>query len=158
MHAFPAALAAHRAAPLHRAPDAVATLLHIASERGISRARIALRPAELGGIEVHLSTAAGGVSARLVADSPEAARLLAQAGDDLRRSLAARDVNLVSLEVATSGEDRREAGAGGSAGERSGERAQDRTTPATPSATADVAEPVHSVLELPGGLLVDVLA
>src|SRR5919107_520371 len=94
-------------------PQAVATLLHVAADRGITRARLALRPAELGGVEVQLSSTAAGITARLVADSPEAARMLAHAGEELRRSLEARDVTLISLEVATSGEERREAAPGG---------------------------------------------
>ena len=97
--------APERAVPLHRAPAAVATLLHVAVDRGISRARLALKPVELGGIEIRLQATAGGIAAQVVADSPEAARLLAQAGEDLRRALEARDVTLISLEVSTSGED-----------------------------------------------------
>ena len=49
-----------------------------------------------------IQATAAGVAAQVVADSPEAAKLLAQASDDLRRSLEARDVNLISLEVSTS--------------------------------------------------------
>jgi flagellar hook-length control protein FliK len=145
-----------RAAPLHRAPAAVAALLHVASERGIGRARIALKPVELGGIEIRLQTTAAGVAAQVVADSPEAARLLAQAGDDLRRALEARDVTLLSLEVSTSGEERRESA-------RGGERAPDtdrRPHASARSAAAQTPEPATepTVIELPGGLLVDVLA
>jgi flagellar hook-length control protein FliK len=144
-----------RTAPLHHVPRVTATLIHVASERGITRARINLRPEDLGGIEVRLQTGPAGVSAHLVADSPEAARLLTQAGDDLRRSLEARDVNLLSLEVSTSGEERRGAQPGedldfdtwrGPADAADGEAA-----PAEPVATTQT-------LELPGGLLVDVLA
>jgi flagellar hook-length control protein FliK len=142
-----------RAAPLHRAPVAVAALLHVAADRGITRARIALKPVELGGIEIRLQTTAGGVAAQVVADSPEAAKLLAQAGDDLRRALEARDVTLLSLEVSTSGDERRESA-------RGGERAP-AAEPRGPATTPDTApEPATepTVIELPGGLLVDVLA
>ena len=100
------------AVPLHRAPAAVATLLHVATERGITRAKMALKPAELGGIEIRLQSTAAGITAQVVADSPEAARLLAQAGDDLRRALEARDVNLISLEVSTSSDQQRESARG----------------------------------------------
>src|SRR5919107_1526085 len=55
-------------------PNAVATLLHVAADRGITRARLALRPAELGGVEVQLSSTAAGITARLVADSGEERR------------------------------------------------------------------------------------
>jgi flagellar hook-length control protein FliK len=146
-----------RTAPLHHVPRVVATLLHVAHERGVSHAKISLRPEDLGGIEVRLQSSPAGVSAQLVADSPEAARLLAQAGDDLRRSLEARDVNLLSLEVSTSSDQRR--------GEQPGQThdpdavigARAASAGAEPD-EAPVAPAPVSVLELPGGLLVDVLA
>jgi flagellar hook-length control protein FliK len=151
-------VAPHRAAPLHHAPQAVATLLHVAAERGITRAHIALRPADLGGIEIRLQQTAAGVAAQVVADSPEAARLLAQAGEDLRRSLEARDVTLISLEVSTSGEQRRDAPGG-----RDGAEGFDGPTRAShgggePEEAAAAEVPTQTVIELPGGLLVDVLA
>jgi flagellar hook-length control protein FliK len=147
-----------RTAPLHHVPRVVATLIHVAGERGITRARINLRPEDLGGIEVRLQSTAAGITAQLVADSPEAARLLHQAGDDLRRSLEARDVNLLSLEVSTSGEERR----GAQPGETPDPDAIGGpvSTGATEGESTDtpVAAEATEVLELPGGLLVDVLA
>ena len=117
---------------------------------------MALRPVELGGIEIRLQATAGGIAAQVVADSPEAARVLAQAGDDLRRALEARDVTLISLEVSTSGDQRR------------GEQPDQTSDPEAPAgaraATGDAEEAdadlavSPTVLELPGGLLVDVLA
>jgi len=152
-----AQLGPNRAATLPQAPAAVATLLHVAAERGITHARMALRPAELGGIEIRLQSTPAGVAAQVIADSPEAARLLTQAGDDLRRALEARDVTLVSLEVSTSTEQqRRESGRGefafpGDDAHPGGRRGPDGDEAEAPAA-------VHSVIELPGGLLVDVLA
>ena len=90
--------------PLYKAPETTATMIQIAAERGITHARLNLKPVELGGIEVRLRTTPEGVSAHLVADSPEAAKLLQSAADDLRRNLEARDVNLLSLDVSTSSE------------------------------------------------------
>jgi hypothetical protein len=135
----------------------------VAADRGITRARLALRPAELGGVEVQLSSSAAGITARLVADSPEAARMLAQAGEELRRSLQERDVTLISLEVSTSAEDRRDAAPGGRPGEdgddpASSARTRDGDGDGEPVDPETASDPVHSVLELPGGLLVDVLA
>ena len=146
--------APERAVPLHRAPAAVATLLHVAAERGVTHARMALRPAELGGIEIRLQVTAAGVAAQVVADSPEAARLLAQAGDDLRRALEVREVTLLSLEVSTSSEQRSRESARGDRTDEPGRR-RARTTRRPTTADAPVTQ---SVLELPGGLLVDVLA
>jgi hypothetical protein len=153
--------APQRAVPLHRAPAAVATLLHVAAERGITHAKMALKPAELGGIEIRLQSTAAGVAAQVVADSPEAARLLAQAGDDLRRALEARDVTLVSLEVSTSSDQQRESARGEwSDGDGNDAGRFGSSSRSTGDADGD-AEPTpttHSVIELPGGLLVDVLA
>jgi Flagellar hook-length control protein FliK len=151
-----ASSAPERAAPLQRAPAAVAALLQLASDRGISRARIALKPVELGGIEIRLQTTAGGVAAQVVADSPEAAKLLAQAGDDLRRALEARDVTLLSLEVSTSGEERRESTRGGDRAAQT--QASAARTARNPAQTPEPTQPTTTVIELPGGLLVDVLA
>src|SRR6185503_1754494 len=142
-----------RTAPLHHVPRVVGTLLHVAHEKGITHAKISLRPDDLGGIEVRLQSSPHGVSAHLVADSPEAARLLAQAGDDLRRSLEARAGALLSLEVSTSCDQQRQ-------GERPGETS-DPDAPAGRARSGDAegedaggrdpnAAPA-SVLELPGG-------
>jgi hypothetical protein len=67
-----------------------------------------LKPVELGGIEVRLRTSPQGVHAQLVADSPEAARMLSSASEDLRKSLEDRDVTLLSLDVSTSGDQGRD--------------------------------------------------
>jgi flagellar hook-length control protein FliK len=155
-----AAAAPQRAVPLHRAPAAVATLLHVAAERGITRAKMAVKPAELGGIEIRLQSTAAGVAAQVVADSPEAARLLAQAGDDLRRALEARDVTLISLEVSTSSDQQQASARGEWTNGDDAPAFGSRPTSSTGDADGDV-EPTpttHSVIELPGGLLVDVLA
>jgi Meckel syndrome type 1 protein len=151
--------APERAVPLHRAPAAVSTLLHVAVERGISHAKMALRPAELGGIEIRLQATAGGVAAQVVADSPEAARLLAQAGDDLRRALEARDVTLISLEVSTSGDQQQQSARGEwTDGDDAAFAGGDRSTSGDAEADAEPAPTTQTVIELPGGLLVDVLA
>ncbi|HTE63487.1 MAG TPA: flagellar hook-length control protein FliK, partial [Solirubrobacteraceae bacterium] len=149
-----------RTAPLHQAPRAVAQVLQVAVERGISHARLNLRPAELGGIEIRLQTSAAGVTAQVIADSPEAARLLHQAADDLRRSLERHDVTLLSLDVSTAGDDRPDGSAGASAdlaGDRARHFAAHGVTP--PAATeADAPPPVVETVQLPDGLHVDVLA
>jgi flagellar hook-length control protein FliK len=161
--AHPAA-APQPSVPMHRAADATGLLLRVAADNGISRARLNLRPAELGGIEVRLQSSPAGISAHLIADSPEAARLLSQAGDDLKRQLADSDVKLLSLDVSTTGDERRDAPAGGAAS-GFGDR-DDSGRPSTPSRgelgstatqTTDP-EPAETTIALPGGLLVDVLA
>ena len=151
--------APERAVPLHRAPAAVSTLLHVAVERGISRAKMALRPAELGGIEIRLQATAGGIAAQVVADSPEAAKLLAQAGDDLRRALESRDVTLISLEVSTSSDQQQQSARGEwTDGDDAAFGRAGRSAEGDAEGDADPVPTTQTVIELPGGLLVDVLA
>lgn len=155
-------LGQHRAVPLERAPRAVAQLLHVGSQGGVSHARIALRPVELGGIEIFLQSGPAGLSAQVVAESPEAARMLQQATEDLRRALARHDVELVSLDVSTSSEQRGEEFAARDGREdlladgspRDGRRGSGPDDEATAESTSTT----PTVLELPDGLLVDVLA
>ena len=96
----------------------------------------------------------------MVADSPEAARLLQQAADDLRRSLERQDVTLLSLDVSTPADDR----AGGSAGAgRDGLAGRDEhrigLLGTDPADAAEADEPaVAETVTLPGGHHVDILA
>jgi flagellar hook-length control protein FliK len=158
---------ARGAATLAQAPRAVGQLIHLASERGVQHARLNLKPVELGGIEIRLVASSAGVTAHVVADSPEAARLLQQAGDDLRRSLADNNVELLSLDVSTSDQERRDASAASGGFEQFGETGQrgrdglgrpqhagaGETDTDLPTSTDQ-----GTVIELPDGVLVDVLA
>jgi len=150
---------AQRSAPLHLAPRAVAQMLHVAVERGISHARLNLRPAELGGIEIRLQTSAAGVTAQVVADSPEAARLLQQAADDLRRSLERHDVTLLSLDVSTAGDDGADGSTGASA-DPAAERERHFAAHGLTKKAAEADEPptVVETVQLNDGLHIDVLA
>jgi flagellar hook-length control protein FliK len=98
------------------------------------------------------------VAAQVVADSPEAARLLAQATDDLRRALEARDVTLLSLEVSTSSDQQRESARGQRAGADHGPLPTGVSRTGAEEGDTEAAPAAQSVIELPGGLLVDVLA
>jgi flagellar hook-length control protein FliK len=152
-----------RQVPLYRAVETTGTLLHIAAQRGVTHARLNLKPVELGGIEVRLHSTADGVAAKLVADSPEAAKMLDQARDDLKRSLEERNVNLLSLEVSTSNGDQRDNQPAFNAfAEGFGEQARPgRLRNARLRADEAVTEtpaPAETNLVLPNGVLVDVLA
>jgi flagellar hook-length control protein FliK len=150
---------AQRAAPLHQAPRAVAQVLQVAVERGISHAKLNLRPAEFGGIEIRLQTSAAGVTAQVLADSPEAARLLHQAADELRRALERHDVTLLSLDVSTAGDGRPDGSAGASsdpAADRARHFAAHGLTPK--AAEADEPPAVVETIQLNDGVHVDVLA
>jgi flagellar hook-length control protein FliK len=148
--------------PFSRAPEAVLAVVQLATERGISRAKLTLKPAELGGIEIRLRASADGVRAHLVADSPQAAALLQSAGEDLRRSLEGRAVHLIALEVSTAAP---QAGTSGEAPQDgafsgSGESGRPGSRPAGTPRTGDDPAPatLPTVIELSDGLLVDVLA
>jgi flagellar hook-length control protein FliK len=147
-----------------RVVENTAALLQVAANRGVTHARLNLKPVELGGIEVRLKSTAEGISAQLVADSPEAAKMLSQAGDDLRKQLADQNVNLLSLDVSTSGDQQQQGAAaqfadnlGPDNGFRGG---SSRLRPVGLAADDDAAAPApaESTLLLPTGVLVDVLA
>jgi flagellar hook-length control protein FliK len=153
-----------RAVPLSRAPETTATLIQIAAERGVTHAKLNLKPVELGGIEVRLQTTPQGIAAQLVADSPEAAKLLQQAADDLRRSLAERDVNLLSLDVSTASDYQQQQSAGGMQSDIFGENYRPggahggRRGSNGDAGIADAPAVAETTLVLPNGVLVDVLA
>ena len=90
--------------------------------------------------------------------------MLSQASDDLRKSLADNNVNLLSLDVSTSGDQQQEA-AGFSAGfgpdgSQRGGMAPSRGLRGDSGSDDDaLAAPLaETTLELPNGVLVDVLA
>ena len=112
---------------------------------------------------MRLHSTPDGVAAKLIADSPEAAKMLDQAGDDLKRSLAEKGVDLLSLEVSTSSGDQREDQAGFAAfaegfGEQTGPGRSRRARSAADTGLVDAAAPAETNLVLPNGVLVDVLA
>ncbi len=148
-----------RAVPLSRAVATTGVLIHMAAERGVTHARLNLKPVELGGIEVRLQTSPQGVHAQLVADSPEAARMLSSASEDLRRSLEDRNVTLLSLDVSTSGDHNRDqpaqfTDAFGESYRPGGPIGSHREVPGLTDSPA-LAE---TTLVLPDGVHVDVLA
>jgi flagellar hook-length control protein FliK len=150
-----------RAVPLSRAVASSGLLIQMAAERGVTHARLNLKPVELGGIEVRLRTTPQGVHAQLVADSPEAARMLSSAGEDLRKSLEDRDVTLLSLDVSTSGDQGRDqpaefTDAFGEAYRPGGWTNHRVSTDA--DGLMDSSAPAETTLVLPNGVTVDVLA
>jgi type III secretion system needle length determinant len=143
---------------LPQAAEAVENAIRIGQARGVTHARLALRPAELGGVEIHLTSTPGGLVVRVTADAPQAAHLLQQAGDDLRRQLQAQGIDLQRLDIGVSGDGRPGADA---AGEQRANHDSSRpggsgtsSAEAGPSAEAQA----EDTIELPDGVLVDVLA
>ncbi len=153
-----------RLVPLSRVPETTATMIQIAADRGVTHARLNLKPVELGGIEVRLKTTPQGISAHLVADSPEAAKMLQSAAADLRRDLEARDVNLLSLDVSTSSEQQQQnpqAQAGAFTDEFGNAQTYGlgrRNSRNSDSGLTEPGAPAETTLVLPNGVLVDVLA
>jgi flagellar hook-length control protein FliK len=141
--------------PLARAAETVEHVLRLAAARGVTHARVMLRPAELGSIDIHLRQTAEGLAARVVATTPEAVAQLQQAASDLRRSLEQQGVTLLSLDIGQSG-DERSAGRSGE-GMADGGADGERGTGEAGSAEAEEVT-TQSTLRLPDGVLVDVLA
>jgi flagellar hook-length control protein FliK len=159
---MPSTPAVERAVPLSRAVATTGVMVHMMSSKGVDHARLNLKPAELGGIEVRLRSTPNGIHAHLVADSPEAARMLSSAGDDLKRQLEDKNVNLLSLDVSTS-DQRQDQPAGFSTdgfgddrygrGQNTGRTRADEST-----LLMDAPAAAETTLVLPDGVHVDVLA
>ena len=97
-----AALRGPQAAPglqLAATVERLRDLVQVASRNGAAHARLQLHPAEFGGIEVRLRSAANGVTAKITADRPEAVQALQQAAVELRQSLQERGLTVLDVEV-----------------------------------------------------------
>ncbi len=90
-------------AGLQQAIEAVHATIELATRQGLSQARIALSPAELGEIRIHLSQSAQGLIARVTAGTPAAAQALAEGHAELRQSL--HSLGLTALHMDTSAYD-----------------------------------------------------
>jgi flagellar hook-length control protein FliK len=144
----------HAGVRLAQAAETVRLTISTASAAGVSRARIALRPAELGGIEIMLSHGPAGITATVTADSPAAAHALQRAADDLQRSLADQGLNLVRLDIDVAGD--RASGRGREDHDRGPQHGRGASAPGHGAGDPDpIAE---RTLELANGVLVDVLA
>jgi flagellar hook-length control protein FliK len=146
--------------PLSHAADAVENIIRLGSAKGVTHARMSLRPAELGGVEIRLQQTASGLIASVVADGAEAAQALQQAGQDLRRSLEAHGIDLQRLDITYSGDER--SGAKSAETQTGDERRSASGDDSTATDGGDLTPTddatAISTLELPDGVLVDVLA
>jgi type III secretion system needle length determinant len=97
--------------------DSIRTTVELAMSAGSAQARIALQPAELGAIRIHLSQSAAGLLARITADTPAAAQALAQGRSELHESLSSLGVSLLRLDIGSSGQPQTGEGGGRFAGE-----------------------------------------
>ncbi|HEX5225006.1 MAG TPA: flagellar hook-length control protein FliK [Solirubrobacteraceae bacterium] len=138
--------------------ERVNATVQLAARQGLSQARIALEPEELGQVRIHLTQTRDGLIARVAADSPEAARALLSGRGELAHSLRSLGSSLLSLDISSSGEQGVHGQARGSAAgtpENSGSRRapQDGATDTDHTQPQEGARP-----DSPKGALVDVLA
>ena len=141
---------------LSQAVETVEAIVRMAQSSGVTRARVALHPEQLGGLEIHLRHTADGIAARVVADSSQAAHMLRGGGEELRRSLEAQGMNLVSFDVDTAGaQDERRSGFDGQPGQGGPGTRPDADPLEGPEAIETIEE---KTVQLPNGVLVDVLA
>jgi flagellar hook-length control protein FliK len=139
---------------LAQAVETVNQVIRISQSSGITQARVTLHPEELGSIDIHLRSTPDGIVARVVADATQAAAVLRDGGDDLRRMLANQGINLSHFDVGTS----RDGGQSGfQAGD--GERRQGGSAGSdTPDQDSPAETTEETTISLPNGVLVDVLA
>jgi flagellar hook-length control protein FliK len=124
---------------LAEAAQKVADTISMGTRDGISLARIQLSPESLGTISIRLQQTSDGLIAHVVAEHPEAARMLAQNGDDLRRSLQQNGTTLLRLDIESSDQRRSSAqpqNASSSAAARGSAEGPDED-PGNPVAPAD---------------------
>jgi flagellar hook-length control protein FliK len=105
-------------------------------------------------VDVRLRSTSQGVVATITAHQSEAVQTLQQAASDLRRSLEQQGVTLLQLDIGQSGE----RSAGRSGADAGGQAGGDRDGSDAGSAGASEDSPTQTTLQLPNGVLVDVLA
>ncbi|HXR28032.1 MAG TPA: flagellar hook-length control protein FliK, partial [Solirubrobacteraceae bacterium] len=137
--------------------ESVRATIALAARQGLAQARIALQPRELGDIRIHLSQTADGLLARVTADSPAAAQVLADARGELHRSLSSLGVSLLRLDIGSF----TQSGHGDREGRLQG-GASSPSSLADPSTTSEEGEPAEEPAGASAGAsagrLVDVLA
>jgi len=139
--------------------DAIRASVAVASRSGMSQARIALHPAELGEIRIHLSQTSEGLLARVTAGTDEAARGLLDGRGELHRALSTLGVPLLGLDVGSSGDGT--AGQRGTAGQALGQpgvRSAGSGGGEHNASGADDIQEAEPAPGLSGGGLVNVLA
>ncbi len=84
--------------------ESIRATVELAVRQGMTQARIALQPEELGEIRIHLSQTSDGLLARLTADTPAAAQMLAGARSELHHSLSSLGLSLLRLDIGSFGQ------------------------------------------------------
>jgi flagellar hook-length control protein FliK len=136
--------------------DSIHATIELAARQGMSQARIALQPAELGQIRIHLSQTSEGLLARVTADTPAAAQALNASRSELHQSLSSLGSTLLRLDI---GSFNQPAGRDASGADGAGSSGRGRATDGEGNID-QIDEPNGSdpTQRLPLGGLVDVLA
>ena len=141
--------------------DSIHATIQIAVRQGVTQARIALQPEELGEISIRLSQTSQGLLARVSAQTPAAAQALADGRSELRQSLSSLGLPLLRLDIGSSGQPETRDGQDRAAAETGADGASGAS--ASPDEDQSL-EPVGelagaaSPTAIAGGALVDVLA
>jgi len=141
---------------LAQAVETVQQIVRISQSNGITQARVQLHPEDLGQINIHLRSTPDGVVAKVVADASQAAAVLRDGGDELRRQLAQQGINLTHFDVGTAGQEQRGAAFGNGGSQQRSSHGNNAENPAP-----DTQHPTpvdETTIALPNGVLVDVLA
>jgi flagellar hook-length control protein FliK len=137
--------------------------IELAARQGATLAKIALQPAELGEIRIHLSQSADGLIARVTADTAAAAQALAEGRAELHQSLSSLGVSLLRLDIGSGQpqpqdrEGRSAGGAGRSSASGASAGREDDAADAL-GQPAGAGEATTAATGLDSGGLVDVLA
>jgi flagellar hook-length control protein FliK len=141
---------------LEQAVETMHQVIRISQSSGITQARVQLHPQELGQVDIHLRSTPDGVVARVVADASQAAAVLRDGGDDLRRLLAQQGINLTRFDVGTAGQDQRQASFAGGGGQQ--QRGSRGNTSEDVDSHSSADHNPETTVSLPNGVLIDVLA
>jgi flagellar hook-length control protein FliK len=157
---------------LQEAIESLHGTIQLTARQGLTQARIALQPEELGEIRINLTQTAQGLLARVTAESPAAAQALAAAHAQLRQSLSSLGINLTRLDIGhhdsaqSGGADANGSGQGGAtrgedfAGARPGQSTATAALadPETETDAPAVEAPAPATTAPSHGTLIDVLA
>jgi flagellar hook-length control protein FliK len=142
--------------------DSIRATVEIAARQGMTQARIALQPEDLGHISIRLSQTSEGLLARVSAETPAAAQALMAGRSELHQSLSSLGVSLLRLDISSFGQsqtgerDGSFAGEDGDSGASGGSRGAEQVEGAAPLGEGEEGAAVSATIS--GGELVDVLA
>ncbi len=121
---------------LEQAIENMHVTIELAAREGLSQARIALEPEELGEIRIHLTQTAAGLITRVTAESPAAAQALAAGHAELRQALTSMGLSLARLHIGHHGQASADGSRHDSERSRQGTADELRSAAGTPSEDA----------------------